>query len=142
MDLCSDIIFLVDILLNFFYVQEDDNGNFIILVQQLARNYLKSWFVIDLISSVPVSIIMLFTNFSTEANNQILSIKFLKLLRLFTLYRILSIVKIFRLFKNSKILELVISKVSVSDELKIAFVSFGRITFMVHIMGCIWIIIG
>lgn len=98
-------------MLNFFYVQEDDHGNFIISVQQLAKEYLKSWFAIDLLSSVPVSIIMLFTNFSAQANNQILSIKFLKLLRLFTLYRILSIVRIFRLFKNSKILEYIVSKI-------------------------------
>lgn len=58
-DITSDIIFVFDVLINFLYVQEDSYGGFILNLRALALEYLKSWFIVDCISSVPISVIMI-----------------------------------------------------------------------------------
>ena len=58
-DISSDFIFVLDVGFNFLYVQEDSYGGFILNLKELASVYLKSWFVVDCISSVPISVIMI-----------------------------------------------------------------------------------
>jgi hypothetical protein len=51
-DLCLDIIFCADIMVTFCtaYV---DRGNYVQRFRRIARNYLKTWFIVDLLGSVP-----------------------------------------------------------------------------------------
>ena len=58
-DISSDVIFVFDVGFNFLYVQEDSYGGFILNLKELALVYLKSWFVVDCVSSVPISVIMI-----------------------------------------------------------------------------------
>jgi hypothetical protein len=58
-DLFMDVAFIIDIAINFFFVEEDSAGEIIIDQKRIAAAYLKSWFAIDLIASIPVSIILL-----------------------------------------------------------------------------------
>ena len=57
-DVTSDVIFVIDVLINFLYVQEDAYGIFILKLKVLAIQYLKGWFIVDCVSSVPISVIM------------------------------------------------------------------------------------
>lgn len=59
-DIFTDICFLIDIALQFFFVEEDEDGDLILDQRKIAISYLKSWFAIDLLSSIPVSIIAFF----------------------------------------------------------------------------------
>ena len=58
-DISSDVIFVFDVGFNFLYVQEDSYGGFILNLKELALEYLKSWFIVDCVSSVPISVIMI-----------------------------------------------------------------------------------
>jgi Ion transport protein len=115
-DISSDIIFVFDVGINFLYVQEDQYGGFILNLKALASEYLQSWFIVDCVSSVPISVIMI--SLSTRPANQtnIMSIKFIKLLKLFTLYRLLTLARITRLFKNNKLFEYLLSKINISSD--------------------------
>jgi hypothetical protein len=55
-ELVIDLWFLLEIVLNFFtgfYIK----GVVVLEKREIAKNYLKSWFAIDLISSFPYSIL-------------------------------------------------------------------------------------
>lgn len=61
-DSVFDAIFTVDIVLNFLTAYEDENGMLIIDKKKIAKNYIKAWLLIDLVSSIPISLIIYFTN--------------------------------------------------------------------------------
>ena len=85
-DIFTDICFLIDIALQFFFVEEDEDGDLILDQRRIATTYLKSWFVIDLLSSIPVSIIALFTNAQGSLQGVFISIRFLKLTKFARIY--------------------------------------------------------
>ena len=58
-DIAADLIFLLDIFVNFMTIQENANGTLITDRKVLAIKYIKSWFLVDFISSIPINIITL-----------------------------------------------------------------------------------
>ena len=66
-DTIIDFLFITDIIINFFSAYQDDEGNLITENRKIARKYLKSWFFIDIISSVPLNLILITT--VTEDSN-------------------------------------------------------------------------
>ncbi|GAB0091761.1 potassium/sodium hyperpolarization-activated cyclic nucleotide-gated channel 2 [Sergentomyia squamirostris] len=60
----SDTIFLIDIVVNFRTgIMQQDNAEQVILDPKIiAKNYLKTWFFLDLISSIPLDYIFLIFN--------------------------------------------------------------------------------
>jgi hypothetical protein len=53
-DTIIDIFFIVDIVLNFFtVVQASGSTKFIVSHKLIAKKYMKSWFFIDLFTSIP-----------------------------------------------------------------------------------------
>ena len=91
-DLVYDVIFLVDIFLNFITIVELENGSQVCDRKEIAIIYLKSWFFVDLISSVPVNLILF-----GQLNDTAVSFKFIKLFKIITLYRLLTISKYLKL---------------------------------------------
>ncbi|GIY59985.1 hypothetical protein CEXT_773711 [Caerostris extrusa] len=70
----SDTVFLLDILVNFRTgIMNQDNSEQVILDPGLiARQYLRTWFFLDLISSIPLDYIFLIFNQDYEENYQLL----------------------------------------------------------------------
>ena len=56
-DTVLDFLFIIDMILNFFTAIENDNGDIIIDRKKIALLYLYSWFMIDLTSSIPITLI-------------------------------------------------------------------------------------
>ena len=110
----TDLVFIIDIILNFFFVEEDVDGEIILDQKRIAASYLKSWFFVDVIASIPVSIIVLFS----EESEGLVSIRFLKLTKFTRLYRLLTLFKMIKLFKNHKFLEIAVSHLNVSSDVK------------------------
>lgn len=48
-----ELIFIIDIILNFFTTYKNESGQEICTLSEIAQNYLSNWFFIDIISSVP-----------------------------------------------------------------------------------------
>ena len=53
-----DLCFLVDIFIIFNSAVYDDDFNIIENRKEIARNYLSSWFIIDLMSIIPFDVIL------------------------------------------------------------------------------------
>ena len=56
-DWTVDILFMVDILVNFMSAIENSDGTWIVSPKQIARIYIKSWFAFDLVSVIPFNLI-------------------------------------------------------------------------------------
>ncbi|CAD8103298.1 unnamed protein product [Paramecium sonneborni] len=52
--LCFDVVFLIDVLMNFNTGYIDENNNLILNYQQICINYIKKWFIFDIISAIPI----------------------------------------------------------------------------------------
>ena len=81
----GDIAFVIDLLLNFITASFNDTVHGTELdfnPLHIARDYLKSWFVIDLISSVPFDLFVVATT-SVRAISIVKCVRLLRLNRLF-----------------------------------------------------------
>jgi hypothetical protein len=104
-DTALDFLFIIDMILNFFTALENDNGDIIIDRKKIALLYLYSWFLIDLTSSIPITLIQHIIT-SQESNNDsqnnLVNLRIIKLTRLPRLYRLLRLLKLIRLYKSNK----------------------------------------
>ncbi|XP_066925521.1 potassium/sodium hyperpolarization-activated cyclic nucleotide-gated channel 1-like [Clytia hemisphaerica] len=102
----SDIVFMLDIVFNFRTgYRKDEPGHFISFVLQpkkIAKNYFKSWFLIDLISSFPFdNIILLISGGNTDSyglgvKSAFRGFKFLRLVKLLSLLKLLRLSRVMR----------------------------------------------
>ncbi|KAK1791250.1 hypothetical protein P4O66_013266, partial [Electrophorus voltai] len=81
-DSVVDVIFLVDIVLNFHTTFVGPGGEVISDPKLIRMNYLKTWFVIDLLSCLPYDIINAFENVDEGISSLFSSLKVVRLLRL------------------------------------------------------------
>jgi len=56
-DMTIDTIFIFDMLMNFFTAFEDESGELVTSKKKIGINYLKGWFLLDFVSSFPISYI-------------------------------------------------------------------------------------
>ncbi|KRT84540.1 ion channel, partial [Oryctes borbonicus] len=93
----SDTIFLIDIVVNFRTgIMQQDNAEQVILDPKLiAKHYLRTWFFLDLISSIPLDYIFLIFNQDFGESFQILHAG--RALRILRLAKLLSLVRLLRL---------------------------------------------
>eukprot|EP00069_Balaena_mysticetus_P006876 bmy_18731T0 len=75
LDSVVDVIFLVDIVLNFHTTFVGPGGEVISDPKLIRMNYLKTWFVIDLLSCLPYDIINAFENVDESVNKGGVSVK-------------------------------------------------------------------
>ena len=56
LDIIIDVIFLIDIVMNFRTTHVTESGKLIVNQKDIALRYLKTWFVIDFISFIPLEL--------------------------------------------------------------------------------------
>ncbi|XP_065337300.1 potassium/sodium hyperpolarization-activated cyclic nucleotide-gated channel 4 isoform X1 [Cloeon dipterum] len=96
----SDTIFLIDIVVNFRTgIMQQDNAEQVILDPKLiARHYLRTWFFLDLISSIPLDyIFLIFNQVSKDFSESFQILHAGRALRILRLAKLLSLVRLLRL---------------------------------------------
>ena len=135
--------FLFDIVLNFrtaFY----KDGNLILNFKSIAKNYLKGWFWIDLVSSFPfIWIAQLISGTST---NSVASFKATaRLLRVVKIFRFAKVIRVIRIIKLKQILgnieDLMHSHTAIHAILSLVRLSIF-IFFLAHWCACFWYLLG
>ena len=130
-----DIFFTLDIIVNFFFANYDNNEELIHDRKIIAKNYLKSWFVIDVISVLPISIFLQRSNYTSLA----------RIARLPKLYRLIKMTKLARLLKIMKERNNLSRYLNEVLRLNVGLerMAFFSLLFLVscHITSCFWIII-
>lgn len=68
----SDTLFLVDLVLNFRTgIVKEDSTEIMLDPKAIRRNYLKSWFAVDFISSIPVDYIFLMVDLQERLDSEV-----------------------------------------------------------------------
>ena len=100
-----NLVFMVDIVFNFFLPYKEPvkkGGGLIKSHKRIAKNYLTSWFIIDIISVLPVDQVMMAVDTANMGSSTSVlgMIRMLRLLRLLKLARILRASRIFSRWEN------------------------------------------
>ncbi|KAM9755032.1 potassium/sodium hyperpolarization-activated cyclic nucleotide-gated channel 3 [Menidia menidia] len=94
----SDTFFLLDLVLNFRTgIVKEDNTEIILDPQQIKIKYLKTWFVVDFISSIPVDYIFLIVETRIDSD-------FYKTARALRIVRFTKILSLLRLLRLSRLI--------------------------------------
>ncbi|CAM9557361.1 unnamed protein product, partial [Phaeothamnion confervicola] len=126
---CVDLLFFVDIIFSFRTAFEDDDGIIIGNAHAIGSRYLRSWFPIDFVTTVPFD--KLFALVVASNSGVLRSAKLLRVMRLLRLARLLKLA----------------SKVKPSEDdvdnswnpsAVALFKMFGGICFIAHLLGCGW----
>uniref|UniRef100_A0A8R1E1Z0 Cyclic nucleotide-binding domain-containing protein n=1 Tax=Caenorhabditis japonica TaxID=281687 RepID=A0A8R1E1Z0_CAEJA len=80
-DLIVDIMFIVDIIINFRTTYVNENDEVVSHPGKIATHYFKGWFIIDMVAAVPFDLLLVSTN-SDETTTLIGLLKTARLLRL------------------------------------------------------------
>ncbi|XP_061102958.1 potassium/sodium hyperpolarization-activated cyclic nucleotide-gated channel 3 [Conger conger] len=94
----SDTFFLIDLVLNFRTgIVKEDNTEIILDPQQIKIKYLRSWFVVDFVSSIPVDYIFLIVETRIDSD-------FYKTARALRIVRFTKILSLLRLLRLSRLI--------------------------------------
>lgn len=84
-----DALFVLDIFINFISAYQDAEYNVVDQRKEIAKNYLNSWFLLDLIAVVPFDLF-----FQTNGNQLVRVTRIGKLYKLVKIFRLLRLVKV------------------------------------------------
>jgi len=131
-----DVIFSIDIILTFFTSYTDGSHREITDLKNIRNAYLQSWFILDLISILPLDFLLKYDNFNTI-------FKFARIGKLYKLIRMTRLAKLFKLLKGNKtVLSRVTEKLQInSGKERLIFFSVFFFFFM-HISACMYILLA
>lgn len=132
----SDTIFLIDIVVNFRTgIMQQDNAEQVILDPKLiAQNYLKTWFFLDLISSIPLDyIFLIFNNKVDDFSDSFQILHAGRALRILRLAKLLSLVRLLRLSRLVRY---------VSQWEEVYFLNMASVFMRIFNLICMMLLIG
>ena len=136
----TDLFFLIDIILTFNTSIADAQSVYEITDKKvIAKKYLKGWFWVDLISILPLDVIMRDSN---ETQTNVLA-RFAKIGKLYKLMRMIRLAKVLKLLKNNtNVVSHFTQKMRISSgkERLLFFVVF--FSFYYHISTCMFIFVA
>jgi hypothetical protein len=131
MEYALDFIFLFDIIASFntaYYASEEEA--YVIIRPKIAVYYLKTWFWVDFLSTVPFDLIV------TTASGS--SSKHTKLVQLVKVLRLLRILRLLKIINFQIIMNFMEDQFAVPAATFKLIDMFFRIILVSHIMACVW----
>jgi hyperpolarization activated cyclic nucleotide-gated potassium channel 1 len=128
------VLYWIDLLIQMLSAYKDSEDRFIRTRREVFSNYLRGWFLIDLISALPMENI--FESIGNTGENKI--VKLAKLPRITRLLSLTKMLKFFGYFIKTDPL-LVFEYNAGIVKLITMIISF---VLMVHLMACVWSYIG
>lgn len=131
-----DICFAIDIVFTFFTTVTDSSTSLEITdYREIAIRYLRSWFLLDIISILPFDFLL-----SNMNINQVF--RFARIGKLYKLIRMTRLAKLLKLLKSNKT---VISRITEKLQLSAGFERLLFFTvfffFFVHVSACLYVLL-
>jgi hypothetical protein len=126
-ELIVDVYFWIDLVLNFRTAYWAQNGTLEVDPREIKWHYLKSWFVLDFVSCIPVNYITVFD----PSLSHLKAFKSIRLLRLFKLLRLARLKRILERHEDS----------GLQAYLGLIMTMFGTL-LAAHMMACFWYLTG
>ena len=130
-----DILLGIDIVLTFFSAYTDDEENLVKNHKKIIKKYLKSWFIVDIISVLPISYF-----FNPQGKYSGLT----KISKLPKLYRLIKLTKLLRITKMSskgnlnKVTKFFMEKLKINANVERLFFFVLTFLLMNHLCACFW----
>ena len=138
-----DIIYILDIIINFFRAYQNFDENLILKSKKIIANYLKTWFFFDFIQGIPFFSLIQFHRKSIKLNNRNHYFKALD-----PMYNIILIIKILKVYKllnyNSTIsyLSEILSESEIIDNYGSVISSIILSLLCLNVATCLYIFFG
>jgi hypothetical protein len=134
-ELAIDCVFMADIALSFRTAYVDETGKLVVQQGAIARLYMRTWFLIDVPSSLPYDFILGIDNGEDGSLGSGSEPRILQLLRMLRLVRLL---KLARLLKLGRILGKLQEEGWVNPSTLELVKLIVYLMLLVHLAGCIW----
>ena len=132
-DTIVDLLFAVDLILNFFFAYYDEEYTLVDDRRTIAKTYLRSWFAVDLLSIAPVSLVFRIGDFNS----------LFRIARASRLYRIVKLVRLVRMLKiakeRHKLVKYLHEVLKISESFERLFFFFLIFLVVCHVTCCFWI---
>lgn len=132
-DIVTEILFLIDLILAFFTAYEQSDYVLNTVHKNMTKRYLKTWFLIDFLSTVP------FYRLSNTSNSGVLQLlktlrlgKLIRVLRLFRLARLVKLLRHFRTHSSFLSSDFATLEDGVTRVMKLIFF----MGFITHLIAC------
>ena len=132
-NLLVDIYFILDIVINFRTAVRTDDDELVVEPKEIAKYYLKGWFLIDIISCMPISYVELAMEDDGNIGG---NLKVLKVFRLLRLAKMLRLARLRRVLK--RIDEDLPGVWTVTKLVGVILI----IMYINHLVACIWYYLG
>ena len=136
LDLVVDFVFLLDIVKRFhtgFY--EDSFSTEVQLDPVVIRwTYLKGWFIVDVISILPIDLIVLAISSGQESG----TFRVTRLFKLLRLLRLAKLLKLLRLLRMGKVFDTLEEKFEMNRGVREALVLSINVLVVSHLTACGW----
>ncbi|KAG9402212.1 Potassium voltage-gated channel sub H member 5 [Aphanomyces cochlioides] len=130
-----DVCFGIDIIRNFLVGYHDERDELVVNHKEIAKKYLKTWFLLDIVSTIPIESI------TTYFGNQSTSHSFSSI-QLFRILRVARIIKLTRLAK----LQAFFAKAETAFGFNAGMVRLVRLVlyvlFISHLLACFFHLLG
>ena len=134
-DMLVDVYFLVDIVLSFRTAYHNYHGDLEYYPAQIIKNYLRTWFPVDMVGSTPVNYIVLVMELDADSVGYT-SNKFLRMMRLFRLLKLLRLLRLNRLLKKYEE-----AFYGIKSSMKLSKIA-GSVFVIGHWLACVWWFFG
>lgn len=134
-DVAVDVYFWVDVGVNFRTAYYDSRGDLIISQRKISVTYLKGWFIIDLLTCLPISYVLMLL-YGVDAAGEGKEVRLFKILRLLKLAKLLRVSRLISLIERHRV------------RLRSFLQAFGGflLAFMIavctHVIACVWYYVG
>uniref|UniRef100_A0A8D0FVT9 Ion transport domain-containing protein n=1 Tax=Strix occidentalis caurina TaxID=311401 RepID=A0A8D0FVT9_STROC len=126
-NVASDTVFLLDLIMNFRTGTVNEDSSEIILDPKIIKmNYLKSWFVVDFISSIPVDYIFLIVEkgMDSEVYKTARALRIVRFTKILSLLRLLRLSRLIRYIHQWE--EIIFKNVMMLDDTKYTVLSLTK----------------
>ena len=130
-----DVIFGIDIFLTFNTAILQGQDEIITNKGEIAKRYLKGWFWIDLIVTLPLDNMM---QVWYPTIKEIASM--VKFVRIMKIIRLIRLIKLLKLVKDRKKMILMRTHLKVSNGIERLIISILAFLLLCHVVACIWIL--
>lgn len=145
-ELTLDFLFCCDIIVSFFSIYVRASGEVITDRRRIVRRYLKTWFTLDLIASIPYTLLDLWVFNQDKTQPRLNSfIRILRLPRMYKLLRLVRVLKGMRSFQGTgeSLLERIQAYLQINSRKGYSgiykLVQFlTMVLVMAHITSCVW----
>lgn len=140
-DLMADLVFCSDILVNLHLPYDDNKGRRVTQRTKIFFRYLKGWFVVDVISAIPLDFLFRLLSQTAQAS---IGNNLLRFLRIGRLYKLVKITRVVGIFKRGK--KNLFARCREFFKLNTGCVRFAWFLYstlmFVHLTGCLWFYIA